>query len=816
MDSYLNFDIEIGQGHGLTYPVRLHSPGGDTRTQMVLPFDELALENALLKLEIALLYSGGVKHRTLFPEEQAVQNFGKELFDALFSGEIRTRLDVSLERAKTEEKGLRIRLCCVDERLASLPWEFLYDTRLGEYICLRGETPLVRTLELVQPIPPMIVKGPLHILGMIASPTGGDWSLNVIKEKERMEKALGPLVKKQKVKLIWLKEATRQCLQKALRQESWHIFHFIGHGGYDPVRREGAIMICDDNGQPEMLHATALARILTHYPGLRLAFLNACEGTRSNEHDIFNSVALALVRRGLPATIAMQYKITDAAAIRLSQNFYESLAEGLPVDVALGEGRLAISTAVDNSLEWGTPVLYLRSQDGQLFDRESPEIIESSEISVGAISNISGSVINIGTGNANHTALSTSSSSIDQLSSLKKAIQAGDWQKAMEILKAIEVQQGNTEQLLVFRHRVDRALKEQAESPQLITDHKDEAPNNQDEILALEMALDLEEYDAAVQLLRKLEMHYPSDERLIGLSARVKAQQRKLSVRYANKQLSLVLNNKLQIEFVSIPGGEFLMGSDSEIDKDAFDNEKPQHRLVLNPYWIGRYPVTTDQFGVFVSETGYRTVAEVEGFGWHWDTAYNRWIKIEGAYWRHPFGLKSNLLSKEKHPVVQVSFRDALAFCGWLSNKVDGQVLIPSEAEWEKASRGRKGSIYPWGNEPPDEKKCNFNQNINDTTAVGYYSPQGDSEYGCSDMAGNVWEWTRSLWGVSVNHLEYTYPYNLLDKHIEDINAGSNVHRIVRGGSWSQVSGRVRCAHRNRDVPDDRYTDQGFRCLLLP
>ena len=96
---------------------------------------------------------------------------------------------------------------------------------------------------------------------------------------------------------------------------------------------------------------------------------------------------------------------------------------------------------------------------------------------------------------------------------------------------------------------------------------------------------------------------------------------------------------------------------------------------------------------------------------------------------------------KDHHPVVNVSWEDARSFCQW-ANQVTGQALcLPTEAEWEKAARGTDGQIYPWGNQPPEDKLCNFGMNILDTTSVGSYSPQGDSPYGCADMAGNVWEW---------------------------------------------------------------------------
>jgi len=150
------------------------------------------------------------------------------------------------------------------------------------------------------------------------------------------------------------------------REEDWHILHFIGHGGFDAETEEGAIALADEVGRKDLLRATSLARLLDdHYP-LRLAFLNSCEGARGSESDAFSSTAATLVRRGVPAVVAMQYEVTDKAAIEFSRDFYEAMADGLPVDAAVAEARTAVS--MRSALEWGTPVLYMRSPDGRIFD----------------------------------------------------------------------------------------------------------------------------------------------------------------------------------------------------------------------------------------------------------------------------------------------------------------------------------------------------------------------------------------------------------------------------------------------------------------
>jgi formylglycine-generating enzyme required for sulfatase activity len=241
----------------------------------------------------------------------------------------------------------------------------------------------------------------------------------------------------------------------------------------------------------------------------------------------------------------------------------------------------------------------------------------------------------------------------------------------------------------------------------------------------------------------------------------------------------------LGLPMVWVPPGPFLMGSDKGRDPQAYDDELPQHEVTLPGYWIGRYPVTVAQFRAFVEASGHRPA--------------------------DPGSLKG----PNDHPVVRVTWYEALAFCRWLGEMAGMPVTLPSEAEWEKAARGTDGCIYPWGDEPPDEGRCNFGNRVGGTTLVGRYSPQGDSPYGCADMAGNVWEWTRSLWGESISKPEFGYPYNPGDGR-EDLEAGRGVLRVLRGGAFARGARHVRCAYRYWLYPDSRYWFRGFRLVASP
>ena len=273
--------------------------------------------------------------------------------------------------------------------------------------------------------------------------------------------------------------------------------------------------------------------------------------------------------------------------------------------------------------------------------------------------------------------------------------------------------------------------------------------------------------------------------------------------------LFLNLTSDITLELIHIPAGEFLMGSNPAVDTNATAHELPQHKMSLDAFYIGKTPVTVAQFAVFAEATGYKTTAEQYGHGFN--LIKDQWEAIQGAHWRSPRGAESIVQEKRTHPVTLVSWYDALAFCDWVTKITHSNVSLPSEAEWERAARGESGFIYPWGKDNPSDVLCNYNSNINDTSPVGHYSPQGDSPIGCTDMAGNVIEWTRSLWGRDINAPEYPYPYSTDKNERENIQAPDDVRRVVRGGAWDDESESVRCAHRFSNPTISRNNLLGFR-----
>ena len=221
-----------------------------------------------------------------------------------------------------------------------MPWEFLFDPRPAEFVALSRHTPIVRYLELPLGEPDLAVQPPIRVLGLVANPAGVP-ALDIEREKAKLAQALQPLG--DTVELVWLPGQTVQDLQSALQGGPWHVFHFVGHAAADGGSGEGVLLLADEQGNPDPLSATQLGRLLADQRTLRLAVLNACQGARGNEQSLFSSLAASLVRRGLPAVLAMQYDISDRAAIEFTGSFYGALAANLPIDAATSEGRKAIA-----------------------------------------------------------------------------------------------------------------------------------------------------------------------------------------------------------------------------------------------------------------------------------------------------------------------------------------------------------------------------------------------------------------------------------------------------------------------------------------
>jgi len=252
--------------------------------------------------------------------------------------------------------------------------------------------------------------------------------------------------------------------------------------------------------------------------------------------------------------------------------------------------------------------------------------------------------------------------------------------------------------------------------------------------------------------------------------------------------------------YILIPGGEYIVGS-----KKPGKDEKSEQLISLSPFYIGRFPVTNGLFQIFVEKTGYKTVAEKVGYG---NVYYGRFQRkkdeatglmtstwnsslycetVEGACWYQPCGPGSTLHNKRNHPVVQISFQDAVAFAAWTGKR------LPTENEWEAASRTAKGWIFPWGKEWK-KHSCNIeNSCTGDTTPVEKYA-EFENDFGIADTIGNILEWTfDDVTALSDNKNKYRY-------------------HIAKGGSW--ISGDdIRLFSRFKIEPESHSNILGFRCV---
>jgi serine/threonine-protein kinase len=269
---------------------------------------------------------------------------------------------------------------------------------------------------------------------------------------------------------------------------------------------------------------------------------------------------------------------------------------------------------------------------------------------------------------------------------------------------------------------------------------------------------------------------------------------------------TLPLPGGLGVEQVFVPAGSFIMGSAS-----SAADERPLHTVLLNSFWIDRTEVTNAQFAAFVAATGHVTGAERSGNGGgFFGGGPDDWGDIAGASWRRPQGPGTSLDGLDDHPVVQVTWDDAVAYCAWAGGR------LPTEAEWEYAARGPEARTFPWG-DGFDAARLNYcdrscfldwaDSEANDgfvlTAPTGSF-PEGASWIGAVDMAGNVWEWTSDWYGEE---------YYELAPASNPTGPESGVQRVVRGGSWADTFDFTRSAKRHVYAPEKAHNYLGFRCV---
>lgn len=230
------------------------------------------------------------------------------------------------------------------------------------------------------------------------------------------------------------------------------------------------------------------------------------------------------------------------------------------------------------------------------------------------------------------------------------------------------------------------------------------------------------------------------------------------------------INEKDGTVLLYVPGGELSLGA-----KDLPSSSRPVRRVRLSPFWIGKFPVTNEQYSRFRQENAHYP---------------------EPAFW------EDSRFNGPEHPVVGLSWEEAQAYCRWAG------LELPCEAQWEAAARGTDERDYPWGRESPTPVHANFAGVCGGTTPVGAH-PAGKGPYGTFDQAGNVWEWCADPWSP------YFYQ-QIEDGRLDPVAWGDKAVRVLRGGSWNNPSQDLRSAYRDRGTAKLRLNTQGFRCVWRP
>ena len=631
------------------------------------------------------------------------RDLGEALFDVLFDDLLcRDFVEFYNWVLYQEKQLLRVELN-IDEQsmpeVASLPWEFMclpQRSKLG-IIKLATSPKLVFSRCQSQRMTPQSIQlnknEKLKIALIISAPT----DLGPI-DHETVQRELENFASQEvRVKLLpVVNPANPDTIDKVLEQEP-HIFHFIGHGRLqnENDRSSGQIAFVNELGIARWVNADYFSELLNrHRPGV--VILQACESGMQIASKAFVGVASLVVQQSIPVVVAMQYEVSNSTANRFSRRFYEELAKGTPVDIAVQEGRLAIahSPVEYKKRDFATPIIFMGVPDGYLFKWSDDNSTVRSVVEV--------------------------ASDLPPLSDDNNS-----------------------------RVRLDDKI---ASDPSLLTTFQ---------------------FDIATIELKRSGLFGGSNKLTINRDRRLQAQ-----------YFSEDLGNEVTLEMVAIPGGTFTMGS-SKTEADSSDNERPQHPVTVNPFFMGKYPITQAQ---------WQAVAAFEQI--------NRKLDPDPSYFKG-----------SDRPVEQVLWYDAVEFCDRLAKATGRDYRLPSEAEWEYACRAGTTTPFHFG-ETIVPKLANYDGNHTygagykgeyrkQTTNVGSF--QVANVFGLYDMHGNVWEWCADSWHDN---------YENAPLDVSVWTDSNNKYRVLRGGSWVNNPRDCRSAFRNWFVPDSRNYNFGFRVVV--
>jgi len=358
---YLDFDLRVWRGSE-GYCASASSPGfgGTGPVSIASPvhrdeLEELLTPGGVIRRDIEMAAGGQTPRRML--------DLGRRLFAAVFRDGIRAFWATCRERARQSGRALRLRLILQDAELWNWPWEIFADPD-GDLLVTSPDISVVRYLEVPRRVPTVKIKPPIRVLIAMSDPRGVP-RLDHERELAILKSLLTTRKRHQRWEVEELKQATLSELEQAI-EKPFHILHFIGHGALDRETWEGILLFEREGRRPDRVSGGDLARIVSERSSIALVVLNACEGGRAPRDDPFAGVAQSLIRGGIPAVVAMQFKVADEASIAFSRALYKSLAKGASLDEAVHKGRRAL-IAARLSFECANPVLYMRAADGRIF-----------------------------------------------------------------------------------------------------------------------------------------------------------------------------------------------------------------------------------------------------------------------------------------------------------------------------------------------------------------------------------------------------------------------------------------------------------------
>jgi CHAT domain len=291
------------------------------------------------------------------PEGSELRALGRDLFETLLPGDVRRLYDEA--RSRSKRGALGVVFTSMLDWVTDKPWELAFDPQRGEFLATSSVNFVRNAYTAVPADSRARRRGRLHILVVIARPRGYE-PLDARVETSHVRKAFRPLTDAGRAELELLARPTPQALQRRLAAGGVDVLHFIGHGRFDEAEREGSLILEDERGEPSRLGAEALRQVVCHR-GLSLVFLNACETARGGRSDWTRGTAPALVAAGVPAVVANQYSVLDAAATLFARELYDQLAAGRPLGDAAREARIAVAREHGAArIDWAVPVVFAR------------------------------------------------------------------------------------------------------------------------------------------------------------------------------------------------------------------------------------------------------------------------------------------------------------------------------------------------------------------------------------------------------------------------------------------------------------------------